>query len=86
MKNIAEFIKEGRLHDNWRTETRGTYVATVLTFDEPSIHGIDEGRISKLEIRKGKRGPVLCSFDRGWDVEVAPEVEDFYNELIKKYN
>lgn len=38
----------------------------VKYYKEPSIYGINEGRISKLMIRIN--GKVTCNFDRGWDI------------------
>lgn len=43
----------------------------VKQYAEPSQYGIDGGRISKLEIRH--EGEVMCSYDRGWDIEPEDE-------------
>ncbi len=36
-------------------------------FDEASQWGIDEGRISKLMLKRS--GKIVCNYDRGWDIE-----------------
>lgn len=33
--------------------------------------GIDGGRISKLEIKRGDE--IICRYDRGWDIQPADE-------------
>ena len=56
-------------------------------YDEGSIYGIDEGRISKLMIKID--GKTVVSYDRGWDIE--PDENDMrtmiaYSIIIKDYN
>lgn len=41
------------------------YIAKV--YDEPSVYGINEGRISKLQIKID--GVEVAAYDRGWDLE-----------------
>ena len=41
------------------------YMAKV--YDEPSVYGINEGRISKLQIKID--GVEVAAQDRGWDLE-----------------
>ena len=41
------------------------YLAKV--YDEPSVYGINEGRISKLQIKID--GVEVAAYDRGWDLE-----------------
>ena len=48
-----------------------TFTYDAKHFDEPSEHGIEGGRISKLGIRKGRE--VVLNYDRGWVIE--PETE-----------
>lgn len=38
-------------------------------FEEGSHYGIDGGRISKLDIRRG--GKTVCRYDRGWEMKPA---------------
>ena len=59
-----------------------TFCAKV--FAEGSPFGIDGGKISKLEIRLGNE--VLCSYDRGWDIEPSTEVTPFYESILAQFN
>ena len=49
----------------------------IKVSDEPSRFGIEEGRISKLMIKR--KGEVVCNYDRGWDIK--PVDEDTENAL-----
>ena len=58
----------------------------VKVYEEPSRFGIDEGRISKLMLKRG--GKVVCNYDRGWDVkpdENDPVVMVAYSILLNDY-
>jgi hypothetical protein len=59
-----------------------TFCAKV--FDEGSDYGINEGKISKLEIRFG--GEIVCNYDRGWDVRPTKEVKPFYDSILAEFN
>lgn len=57
----------------------------VKAYDEPSEYGIEEGRISKMEL--SINGHTVCNYDRGWDI--YPETEEAnlaYAILIQQYN
>lgn len=57
----------------------------VKQYDEGSIYGIDEGRISKLTMKRD--GKEVLSYDRGWDIE--PEDDDTklaLEILLHEYN
>lgn len=64
--------------------TEATYF--VKHFEESSeVYGINEGRISKLEIRVN--GKTTCNYDRGWDIEPKDETtRKAYEELIRRFN
>lgn len=73
----------------WRTrfiEINGrSYQGTVKFYEEGSIYGIDEGRISKLEIKRN--GKTVCNYDRGWDIEPKDEeTKEVYKRLLKEFN
>ena len=57
----------------------------IKRFDNPSDYGIEEGRISKLELRFN--GETVCNYDRGWDVEpTCTEAEIALELLLEQYN
>ena len=78
--------KEGTIGIPVNGETKiAHYWAKV--YDEGSIYGIDEGRISKLTIKIDDQ--TVVSYDRGWDIE--PDENDeatmiAYSILMQEYN
>ena len=57
----------------------------VKSFEEGSQFGIDNGRISKLMLKRD--GRVIANYDRGWDImPIDSEAEAALAELIKKFN
>ena len=57
----------------------------VKHYDEGSQYGIDEGRISKLTLKRN--GETVCNYDRGWDIEPADEnTSTALAILMKDYN
>ena len=83
MTNLFEYI-ERQLSKGWKTWKEDGCDIAMLSFKEPSEYGIDEGRISKLWIRKN--GEILCNYDRGWDVQPSDDIKKLYDKIIKKYN
>jgi hypothetical protein len=60
-----------------------TFCAKV--FDNGSVFGIDDGRVSKLDIRKA--GEILANYDRGWDIEPQkPEDKAVYKRVMAALN
>ena len=58
---------------------------SVKHFEEPSEFGIDEGRISKLELRV--KGKIVANYDRGWDIQPTDEaVEKALKYVLATYN
>ena len=49
-------------------------------FDEPSIFGIDEGRISKLMLKR--KDEIVCNYDRGWDIEPVDEATEMALQIL----
>jgi hypothetical protein len=45
------------------------YTFQLKVYDVGSVHGIEQGRISKLQVRRGDR--VVMNYERGWDQEPA---------------
>jgi hypothetical protein len=72
---------------NWvkGTVNDGEFSFESKLFDEGSLYGINEGRISKLTIWKGKDflwdGTVI-NYDRGWDIEPGEECQELFNEVV----
>ena len=58
----------------------------VKVYDEGSIYGIDEGRISKLWLEDDDTGFCLASYDRGWDIMPCNEAaEAAVAELLEMF-
>ena len=62
-------------------------------FEEGSNYGIDNGRISKLEISLGTKDGfsrnLLINYDRGWDVnfdDFKKAYEAVYEAILKRFN
>lgn len=56
----------------------------IKSFDLCSPYGIDEGRISKLMLKRD--GQIIVNFDRGWDIEpIDANAQAALEALMKKY-
>jgi hypothetical protein len=64
-----------------------TYEYHAKVYDEPSeLYGLNEGRVSKLAIRKAGEIKWLVNYDRGWDIRPATkELENIVNVILAKY-
>ena len=57
----------------------------VKYFDEGSQYGIENGRISKLMLKRD--GVTVCNYDRGWDIlPVDDDTETALAILKLEYN
>lgn len=57
----------------------------VKHFEEGSVFGIEEGRISKLMLKRDNK--IIANYDRGWDVEPNDGAAEIALAiLMKKYN
>ena len=57
----------------------------VKHYDEPSEYGINEGRVSKLTLKRN--GEIVYNFNRGHDVAAADEDTQLALAiLLKEYN
>ena len=68
----------------WTEGTIGDYEYCAKVYDTPSQLGIDNGRVSKLDIYKncrftGKR-KFIAMYDRGW--EVKPKNMKLVNNIL----
>lgn len=69
----------------WTKGTINGFDYCIKHYEEGSIYGINEGRISKLEMRKN--GRIVANYDRGWDIEPKGEtVLKAYKKLLDKFN
>lgn len=67
---------------NWIEGKHGKHKIQIKRYIEPSQHGINRGRISKLWIAD-QRGSVLANYDRGWDVKPSdPEVKKLVDQIV----
>lgn len=56
----------------WTKGTIDGFDYCIKHYEEGSIYGINNGRISKLEMRKDD--VIIANYDRGWDIK--PEGEE----------
>ena len=57
----------------------------VKVYDEPSKFGINNGKISKLQLKQN--GEIVANYDRGWDIYPAPkEAEISLCILLNQHN
>jgi hypothetical protein len=70
----------------WAQDKQDGFDYCLKYYDVGSIYGINEGRVSKMEIRKG--GKLLANYDRGWEPGLEPtssEVVTVMEKLLEKY-
>ena len=52
----------------------------IKVFDEPSNFGINEGRISKLTLKR--KDQIVCNYDRGWDIRPVDEDTEMALQIL----
>ena len=58
---------------------------TLKVYDEPSKFGINNGKISKLQLKQG--GEIVANYDRGWDIyPITKEAELALCILLNQHN
>jgi len=86
----AEFTKF-HTGDNWVKGIVGDYTFSAKLFDEGSVFGINDGRVSKLmiwdeDIRQKEQNifkGCIVNYDRGWDIEpVTDEQAEIFNTVL----
>lgn len=77
---FTEFIK-GK---NWVNGlvNDGEYSFSSKLFDEGSVFGINDGRVSKLCIWNSDED-LIVNYDRGWDIEPKVEYQNVYQEVLE---
>jgi hypothetical protein len=69
----------------WSKGEINGYYYEVKHFDEPSEHGIRNGRVSKLCIRKD--GIWVYNYDRELEYDrLDPDGKAVYKQILKQYN
>lgn len=69
----------------WTKGSIDGYDYTVKHYEIGSEFGINEGRISKLDIRKD--GRIVVNYDRGWDIEPTDEqAKAVLAKIMEMYN
>ena len=57
----------------------------VKRYQDNSIYGINEGKISKISVRRN--GREIISFERGWDLEPqTDEDREILAKILNMYN
>ena len=85
--NFTKWIKG----ENWVSGTVGKYQFESKLFDEGSLFGINNGRVSKLSIwdqeiskRDGSFfAGCIVNYDRGWDIEPTEENKPYYDAVME---
>jgi len=83
---MADGIGNSREETNmWNTGKMNGYSYQVKHYEEGSVYGIDEGRISKLWIYRD--GETFAEYERGWCLEPTdPGAFEVYERLLEWYN
>ena len=69
----------------WKNGKIGGYTYYAKSYETGSQYGINEGRISKLEIRKD--GKLLYNYDRDLDFDnLDAEGKEAYEQILAKHN
>ena len=69
----------------WRKGEIGGFDYFIKQYEKGSTYGIDEGRISKMQILKDSK--IIVNYDRGWEVEPRePMVISACEKLLEMYN
>jgi hypothetical protein len=88
--HTAEFTKFEN-DTNWCSGTIGEYSFEAKIFDEGSMFGIKNGRVSKLsiwdeKIRQEKQNflaACLVNYDRGWDIKPTKDIKPYFKAVMK---
>ena len=85
-KHLIRITSDMRKATGWVSGTvDGNITFEAKVFDNPSVFGIDDGRISKLSIRNANEE--FVNYDRGWDIEPSmPEHRKIYEAVVSTLN
>ena len=76
----AKFTKFDK-KTNWVSGEYGDYRFSAKLFDDPSIFGIKNGRVSKLAIIHNKFNQIV-NYERGWDIKPTKEHKPAYKAIM----
>lgn len=83
-------ITDSSTESSWIEGEVGNLFFLAKVFDDSSISGINNGRVSKLDIHRpsGKPWPFQCgesvvSYDRGWGKKPSKEYKPHYDAVMK---
>lgn len=65
---------------NWVSGKCGDYKFEAKLFDDGSVFGIKNGRVSKLSI--SLNGKTVVNFDRGWDIKVDKDEKAAFKAIM----
>lgn len=68
----------------WAIGIMNGYHYEIKHFDEGSVFGINDGKISKLFMSKD--GVVAANYDRGWDKRPDKAARATYEQLMAQFN
>lgn len=77
--------------ENWVSAVinDGEYTISSKLFDEGSVFGIDEGRVSKLMIRDASINDFwnscIVNYDRGWDIKPSTDEHNAIFEAVMDF-
>jgi hypothetical protein len=82
----VSITKDERRINGWvEGKATGGITFCAKVFDKGSQYGINNGCISKLDIRQGRN--IIVNYDRGWDVKPqTPEVKEIYKLIMTALN
>ncbi len=80
----AKITSDTRKEDNWVSgQISDAITFDAKVFDEPSVFGINKGKVSKLKIFEN--GKWIVNFDRGWDIKPqTPEHKAIYKAVMTR--
>ena len=79
-----------QMDGRWLKGMIGGYEFYALVFQKGSKFGINQGRVSKLSVRRKAEGfsgvsRYIINYDRGWDVEPKTEEEKLILDTLVEY-
>lgn len=81
-KKLSE---KGSSNDSpWVSGTHGNLTYQAKVYDEGSVYGINNGRVSKLNIWETDTEKTVANYDRGWDIRPSAKYKKDYDAILAK--